>query len=349
MRPPRRPRTGARRDGGIQQIRTDKVRYPGVVLPELPAEYRDAEPDGTRLRPARDTGIAVEGRLARERRRRAREGRARIIGFAVMVVVLGAAAIGWRYSSDERAKNEPISATVAAAGAVPARAGAPADDAQRISATTPEQDPTPMFASLGSVQLRLPVPVEKLTEVGFHQASYTYALHMATSLPDANMKEAKTNKGTGRDLTQQETGPAATLTGAVLRMWRSRPGEPDSAVDVGAPAGSDVFAPVSGTIVKIKRYKLYGKYDDYEIHIQPKGRPDIDAVMIHIEDLSCEVGDEVTAGVTRIAAVRKLSDRVNHQLGDYTKGGGDHVHLQLNNAKDERYKGLEDAISVDGS
>ena len=30
------------------------------------------------------------------------------------------------------------------------------------------------------------------------------------------------------------------------------------------------------------------------------------------------------------SSVRLLSDRVNHQLADYTPSAGDHVHLQLN-------------------
>lgn len=343
----RRARPGIRRDRP-QRIRTDQVRYPGVTLPDLPDELRDSGGDGRRLRPARDTGIAVEGRLVRERRRRVRESRTRALSFAVLVGVLVVAAVGWRYSSDQRAKTEPlpgaVTAAAAAAGTQPGEG-----EVQHASLTSLVDDPTPMFASLGSIQLRLPVPADKLTEVGFHQASYTYALHMDTPLPDANMKDAKTNKGTGRDLSAQEKGPTATLAGSVLRMWRSRPGEPDSAVDIGAAPGTDVYAPITGTVVKIKRYKLYGKHDDFEIHIQPTGRTDIDCVMIHIEDLTCEVGDEVTAGVTRIAAVRKLSDRVNHQLGDYTKDGGDHVHVQLNNAEDPQYKGLKGAISIGGS
>jgi hypothetical protein len=36
-------------------------------------------------------------------------------------------------------------------------------------------------------------------------------------------------------------------------------------------------------------------------------------------------------------------------LGDYTVGGGDHVHFQLNNAKDPQYKGLEGAVLPEGS
>ena len=134
------------------------------------------------------------------------------------------------------------------------------------------------------------------------------------------------------------------LTGKVLRMWRDRPGKPDTAADVGARPGTPVLAPVDGTVVKVKWYKLYGKWTDLEIHIQPTGRPDLDMVLIHVQDAKVAPGDEVRAGITQIGAVRKLSDKITDQLGEFVRGGGDHVHIQLNNARYPGYKGLDGAI-----
>lgn len=359
MRPDQRPRTAIRRDAhGPRTIRSADVRYPGFEPPDTlidVAEYdarrttrrapagsersRDERP----LRPARDTGLALSGRMAREQRRRAIARRRRAVSFAVTIALLAVAALGWRYASDRKAARSPF------ASATPVAAHDQGADAFR--AERDKVEPTPVFASYGSLTLRLPVPTAKLTEVGFHQAAYTYALHMTTTLPNADMTAAKRNKGTGRDNSTLENGANAVLGGSVLRMWRNRPGKPDSAVDVGAAPGSDVYAPVSGTIVKVKAYKLYGKYDDYELHIRPDGFPGIDLVMIHVTDLTIKEGDPVIAGITRLAAVRKLSNVIHDQLADYSQGGGDHVHFQLNNANDSAYKGLDGAITVsdDGS
>lgn len=324
----------------VPMIRAKEIRYPGANLPAAnDDEYEEWRAGGRRFRPALDTGLAIEGRAARQRRLARRAMMQRLYVSAAVVVVMCVSLIAWRNHSDEHATGGLFSNSSAKTAS--ARAADPKVE--------PKADPTPVFASYGSLQLRLPVSVTDLTEIGFHQASYTYALHMTTSLADADMTAAKRDKTTNRDKSAQETGPAAVLTGSVLRMWRSRPGKPDSAVDVGGKAGSDVLAPISGTVVKVKSYKLYNKYADYEIHIRPNGFDDIDCVMIHIDDVSCEPGDEVTAGVTRIGVVRLLSDRVDHQLGDYTLGGGDHTHIQLNNITDSRYKGLEGAIAVDGS
>lgn len=330
MRPVRRSSTGTRRDGEVRVIRSN-----------MPATHVTVHGLGT----VRDTGLAVEGRIARQQRQRNR-ARRRTIGWSFAVVaIVAATAFGWWSSSERRAAadpfTEPAAATTAATGS-----GRPRVITTFNAENPPAPDPTPIFASYRSLQLRLPVALTDLTEVGFHQASYAYAMHMSTPLTEADNSDTRDAHSTGRDISKQPVGASAELQGSFIRMWRSRPGKPDTASDVGAPPGSDVYSPVSGTVVKIKRYKLYGKYDDFEIHIQPKGWTDIDLVIIHTTDLSIAVGDTVSAGVTRIAAVRKLSDRVHHQLGDYTGDGGDHVHVQINNANDARYKGLEGAIKV---
>ena len=192
--------------------------------------------------------------------------------------------------------------------------------------------------------IRLPVPLKALTEVGFHQASYGYALPMKTRLPDANLATAQKHQGTGRDLSKQPSGLHAWLIGSVVRMWRARPGRPDTAADVGAKAGTLIIAPVSGTVIKFKRYKLYGKWTDYEIHIQPKGHPKLDVVLIHVTGIVCHIGDTVQAGITPLAHIRKLSDKFHDQLANYSKGPGDHVHMAVNDTTDPTYKGLEGAI-----
>jgi murein DD-endopeptidase MepM/ murein hydrolase activator NlpD len=126
------------------------------------------------------------------------------------------------------------------------------------------------------------------------------------------------------------------LDALCLRLWRSnRRGEPDTAADVGADAGTPVYAPVSGTVVSAAPYLLYGKYDDVRIAIRPDGRDDIDVVLIHIESPLVRDGDRVEAGVTRIASVRRMADKMDLQLGQYAANGGDHVHLQINRAETE--------------
>lgn len=356
MLPHQRPRTGQRRDDGVRVIRTDDIRYPGADHPLIDRIAEDNSADearsGTgRFIPARDTGLALEGRAARLERHKARTRRRTVAIIVGVAIALLAGALGWRYTSDQRAAGMPLTADsgpgASTAGASPVAAHAQYRSIGDLfrSASRPKTPPTPIFAAYRGLKLRLPVPVARLTELGFHQAAYPYALRMTTPLPDAKLSEAGNRQGTGRDATSQPTGEDAVLVGKVLRMWRPRPGRPDTAADVGGRPGTKVYSPVTGTVVKIKTYKLYGKWSDFEVHIRPDGYPQVDLVMIHVTDLTVKQGARVEAGVTQVASIRKLSDKVNEQLADYMKGGGgDHVHMQLNNANDPTYKGLKGAI-----
>jgi murein DD-endopeptidase MepM/ murein hydrolase activator NlpD len=363
MRPNQRPRTGRRRDDEIRVIRTETVRYPGhehPLIDEMTEDSagtgggggRSAGPDAatsTNGRPriqVRDTGLAVEGRAMRAERARTRNRQRTTAIVVAAAVALLIAISGWKFASDRRAASLPLDASSSSSAAnAPAAAHAQASKlGDMFRATTKAPNPTPIFASYGRLKLHLPVPVSKLTEIGFHQASYAWALRMKTPLKDAKASESNAHRGTSRDTSRQPTGADAVLVGKVLRMWRARPGRPDTAADVGAKPGTTVISPVTGTVVKIKSYKLYGKWPDYEMHIVPDGYDNLDIVMIHLADLEVKPGQRVIAGVTPVAHVRKLSDKFTDQLAQYVKDGGDHVHLQVNNSEYKGYKGLVGAV-----
>ncbi|NTW29441.1 MAG: M23 family metallopeptidase [Coriobacteriia bacterium] len=362
-----------RSDGGVRDIReaqrrgaTDDAEMhwgsrEGTAAPEkqrhggsrTPFAQVDARPQrgvnsrprsgtNSRLSPVRDAGVAVSGRGDRQRTARQRAVRRNLLVAAILVVCVGVIITGWRYASDRNAAASPLS-TLGALFSADASATTNAK-----AAVVKAPDPTPLFAAYGDVQIRVPVALAQLNEVMFHQASYSYALHMTTTLPDANLNAAANSKGTTRDISTQPKDASAVLVGQVIRVWRTgRTGKPDTSVDVGALAGTQVLAPVTGTVVKIKAYKLYSKYDDFEIHIQPDGHPELDVVMIHVTDITATQGMRVEAGVTPIAAVRLLSNQLHDQLADYSTGTGDHVHIQVNDANFPGYKGLQDAVEAE--
>jgi len=294
---------------------------PQLEPPPNPRRSRGAaRRSAKRLGASRDTGLTLRSADERDRRRRASRKRARIEIAIVGSAALIALVIGWR-------------ATLPAAAPMPdpAPTDAPRAAAEQVAVTHDDlADPTPFFGRYRSLHLYMPVTVESLTELAFHQASGKTALHVESLLPDANMNVVAQNHGSGRTVPTETVTPSV-LTGSVLRMWRSnRSGAPDTAADIGALPGTLVYAPVTGTVLQVRAYKLYEKYDDYEIHIQPGGWEDVDVVIIHVDSPSVKAGDRVVGGITRIATVRKLSDRVTPQLAAYTKDAGDHVHLQLN-------------------
>ncbi|MGI6220892.1 MAG: hypothetical protein ACOYIP_03300 [Coriobacteriales bacterium] len=217
--------------------------------------------------------------------------------------------------------------------------------------------PTPLVAEYDGVLIHSPVHPRNLNGVLFHQAATKYGLPLETKMPDAEEEKVfKTKSYDFAKLEDQAEGDEY-LKGKALHLWRrGTPTEMDSSIDVGAEAGDPVYAPVTGTVVLVRTYRLYDTCDDYEIHIQPDGRDDLDVVEIHITDVTVKAGDKVVGGVTPMAKVRDLAaeDITDIQLAFYTKPAhGNHTHVQVNdvNYKDKdgktyRETRLKGAIKV---
>jgi hypothetical protein len=197
-------------------------------------------------------------------------------------------------------------------------------------------DPTPIFATYRDLAIHLPIRPDKITLIAFHQAAGSQQfLHMKSIIEPTKPKSAPSAASTGvpesAEIAYAEDAPAPTVyAGRFIRLWRSgRSGFPDSAADVGAKVGTTVYSPVSGTVLGVRGYELYGRYPDIEIHIMPTGHPELDVVLLHTYDPSVRAGEEVTAGVTPLSKVRWLSRLLDNQLGEFTHEGGNHVHVQL--------------------
>jgi len=204
-----------------------------------------------------------------------------------------------------------------------------------------EPEPTPYFASLRGVKLRLPVAAASVTVLAFHQSSYadTYRLRPLVGFGDVSAAKAAAETARAND-TRVRATPAdesaadgdGVWTGEALELWRTaRSGKRCSAIDCGAKWGTTVCSPVDGTVMRIRSYHLYGKYPDIEVQIKPDAWDDVDVFILHITDPAVTEGQHVTAGVTPVAKVRHLSAVVSGlQLRTYTTDGGNHTHVQFN-------------------
>lgn len=306
----------------------------GIKLPPLPSRPGHPSNDGA----AQDADHVETGRTQRGERQAAIRARRRntlvftgiAIG-AILVVLLAAGAIVLL--------REPATTKVLAQGtSLPVKSGAAKiPDAPAVS--------TPQFARLKHMPIYLPVDPGRITGVAFHQSAYGRSYHMVSLVPTVDRQtvynQVKAGKkypiasaitvSQGIDERSGRRVVESTWKGSVVRLLRSgRSGAADSAVDCGAKAGTTVVAPVTGTVERIRSYKLYGRYPDFEIHIKPDGLPEADLVVIHVQDLVVSPGDRVIGGVTPIAHVRLLSKFFEHQLREYTGDPGDHTHIQFN-------------------
>jgi len=209
--------------------------------------------------------------------------------------------------------------------------------------------PTPLLAQYGGLVIHCPIAPQDLTEIEFHQASYNTALRMTPLVTIVDAELVLTTRKTNRPpYNEQPYGNKPLIAEAVSTFrWDSAGGEM-TAVDVGAVAGTVVYAPITGTVVKIRAYSLYGFIDDYEIHIQSPDFPELDIIVLHVDNLMVTVGDKVIGGCTQIARVRNIGDDIDNNLSNFTMppDPGNHAHIQVNDASREDYKGLEGALDI---
>lgn len=184
------------------------------------------------------------------------------------------------------------------------------------SVTVVPDEPLPIFARAGGIALHL--SSANVLAVAFHEAS---------------MSDAVTLRPTGvcvvcRNRAKFDPPPAEDpdLEYLVLDP-RGRPEEATSAVDLVMPRGTVVLSPVTGTVVSVKRYRLYYQYPDVRVEIRPEGVPDRRVVVIHLEQVSLRKGQEVETSVTPLGTVRRFP--FESQVDRYIKGTYPHVHLEV--------------------
>ena len=193
----------------------------------------------------------------------------------------------------------------------PAPSAAPPPDA-------PDEPDTKVFATYGDLDLHLPTPRPIL--VGFHEASSPDALEMG---PRGTVVENENTTKFEPPTVVDEGGEYLVLSS------RGRRQAATSAVDVIMHVDDPVRSPVDGTVTDVREYHLYGSHTDHRIEIRPEEYPDLRLVLIHMDDVEVEVGDELVAGRTHLAGTARPFP-FGSQIDRYTEPDRwPHVHIEV--------------------
>src|SRR5262249_29884320 len=142
---------------------------------------------------------------------------------------------------------------------------------------------------------------------------------------------AQANEGLIRRLVHKVVGG-----GSGSPRWYQLPGGTGpgmSALNVGAPPKTDVYAPVNGTIVAISKVVLNGRVYGRRIDIQPSSAPSLVVSISRLRpDPSLKVGASVTASSSKLGEVLDLSNVEQQSLARYTNDEGNHVLLEIHPA-----------------
>jgi len=181
--------------------------------------------------------------------------------------------------------------------------------------------PSPQIVAVrGALRLQLPIAQPRVTAVGFHAAGGG-----AVALSPVGRQA---NEGLVLRVFHKLFGG-----GSSEQTWYQLGGEggaPSSSVDVGARPGTDVYAPVDGTVVGISPFVVNDRRYGVRLDVQPQSAPSLVVSITHLRpDRSISVGSTVIAGVSRIGGVVDLADVERQGLARYTQDAGNHVSLEV--------------------
>jgi hypothetical protein len=201
---------------------------------------------------------------------------------------------------------------------------APMTPPAMASRLLPAGPPLPeVISRLGTLHLNLPVNQSRVTAIGYSGGGIG-----ALALVPVG---SQANEGLLKRFVHKVIGG-----GAGSPRWYQLPGgtgPTTSALNVGAPPRTDVYAPVDGTIVGISKVVLNGRVYGRRIDIQPLEAPSLVVSVSRLRpDPSLKVGAAVTASVSKLGQVLDLSRIEKQALARYTNDEGNHVLLEVHPA-----------------
>lgn len=192
----------------------------------------------------------------------------------------------------------PLAASPQAAPEPTARTMRPAVDFEAFE----EAERTLAFASVGDVVLEARPADVRI--VGFHEASFPDALELDPA----------------EDGWEEMT----------VLPSRARPTPPTSAVDVMLDPDAAPVSPVDGEVVEVREYDLYGDVSDMQVEITPEADPSRTVVVLHVEGVAVDEGEEVAAGQTALGqAARTLP--FESQVDRFVDEPAGHLHIEVKN------------------
>ena len=192
------------------------------------------------------------------------------------------------------------------------------------SGALPGGQPKPQIvATSGALQVQLPVAQSAVTAIGYHRAG-TGALPLEPV-------GRQGNAGLLSRLWERLAGRQADRL--VWFQLDGGRGPGTTALSVGAAPGTDVYAPVNGTVVGISDFVLANRVHGARIDIRPQAEPSVVVSLTHLRpDPSLTVGSPVSAARSKVGVVLDLARAERQALARYTQDAGNNVTLEVHPA-----------------
>ena len=177
-----------------------------------------------------------------------------------------------------------------------------------------------IVAARGELRLQLPVAQSRVTALGYHAAD-----DGSLALEPVGRRG---NEGLLGRLAERIFGaPDERL---VWYQLGGGAGPATAVLNVGAAPGTDVYAPVDGTVIGITDVIVDGASRGVRIDIQPAAAPTTVVSVSRLRpDESLAVGATVAAGTRKLGTLLDFSDVEEQALAQYTQDAGNHVAVAV--------------------
>ncbi len=179
--------------------------------------------------------------------------------------------------------------------------------------------PDTVLAEAAGVQVSTPIRPESLTALGYH--------------PEGESLVEMTPRGENLSANPLVGLFAGGETPEKIHYYvmdaAGRTGPQTGALDVGARAGTTVYAPVTGMVTAIRPDPMVQGANVVEIKPDTNANVRVIVSLVRSEEGSAGVTTRVTAGMTELGTVADSAEVLDPQLSSYTPDAGNHVTISV--------------------
>ena len=176
-----------------------------------------------------------------------------------------------------------------------------------------------MLATIGNLQIQLPVAAAALTAIGFHGSS------------DGSLSLQPVGRQANEGILARLWRRIAGARRDAPRWYQLEGGPPGTNVlDVGTAPGTDVYAPVDGSVVAVRKLVVGGQRVGSRIDVRPSKSPSVMVSLMHVRpDPAIAVGTPVLAASSKLGTAADVASVEEQALEAHAPDGGNNVSISV--------------------
>ena len=176
-----------------------------------------------------------------------------------------------------------------------------------------------MLATIGNLQIQLPVAAPALTAIGFHGSS------------DGSLSLQPVGRQANEGILARLWRRIAGARRDTPRWYQLEGGPPGTNVlDVGTAAGTDVYAPVDGSVVAVRKLIVGGRRVGSRIDVRPSKSPSVMVSVMNVRpDPAIAVGTPVLAASSKLGTAADVAAVEKQALAAHAPDGGNNVSISV--------------------